>query len=65
MIQDAPVSGTFLSASISFYMAKELENVAYFKNVPPQLINNLCKFIALRGFLLEVRGREGLLYRQT
>lgn len=46
-IQDAPVCGTFLSVSNSFFMAKELENVAYFKIETRQSTNNLCKFIAL------------------
>ena len=31
MIQDAPVSGTVLTASFLARMAKELERVAYFK----------------------------------
>jgi 4-hydroxy-tetrahydrodipicolinate synthase len=49
MIQDAPVAGTPLSASLLACMAKEIENVAYFKIEVPQAAAKLRELIALGG----------------
>lgn len=49
MIQDAPVSGTALSASLLARMAREIENVSYFKIEVPQAANKLRALIAEGG----------------
>ena len=49
MIQDAPVSGTVLSAPFLARMAKEIENVSYFKIEVPQAAAKLRELIALGG----------------
>jgi 2-keto-3-deoxy-L-arabinonate dehydratase len=49
MIQDAPVSGTFLSAPFLARMAKEIANVSYFKIEVPQAAGKLRDLIALGG----------------
>lgn len=49
MIQDAPVSGTTLSASFLARMAREIANVSYFKIEVPQAANKLRALIAEGG----------------
>jgi 2-keto-3-deoxy-L-arabinonate dehydratase len=49
MIQDAPVSGTSLSAPFLARMAKEIERVSYFKIEVPQAAAKLRELIALGG----------------
>jgi 2-keto-3-deoxy-L-arabinonate dehydratase len=49
MIQDAPVSGTQLSAPFLARMAREIENVSYFKIEVPQAAAKLRELIALGG----------------
>ena len=49
MIQDAPVSGTTLSAPFLARMAKEIANVSYFKIEVPQAALKLRELIALGG----------------
>jgi 4-hydroxy-tetrahydrodipicolinate synthase len=49
MIQDAPVSGTALSAPFLARMAKEIEHVSYFKIEVPQAAGKLRDLIALGG----------------
>ena len=49
MIQDAPVSGTMLSAPFLARMAKEIEQVSYFKIEVPQAAAKLRELIALGG----------------
>jgi 4-hydroxy-tetrahydrodipicolinate synthase len=49
MIQDAPVSGTPLSAVFLARMAREIENIAYFKIEVPQAAGKLRELIALGG----------------
>jgi 2-keto-3-deoxy-L-arabinonate dehydratase len=49
MIQDAPVSGTPLSAAFLARMAKELANVSYFKIEVAQAANKLRDLLALGG----------------
>lgn len=49
MIQDAPASGTYLSAPFLARMAKEIENVSYFKIEVPQSAAKLRELIALGG----------------
>jgi 4-hydroxy-tetrahydrodipicolinate synthase len=49
MIQDAPVSGTSLSAPFLARMAKEIERVSYFKIEVPQAAAKLRDLIALGG----------------
>ena len=53
MIQDAPVSGTPLSAPFLARMAREIANVAYFKIEVPQAANKLRELIALGGDAIE------------
>src|SRR5439155_12227022 len=53
MIQDAPVAGTPLSAAFLARMARELENVAYFKIETPQAAAKLRELIALGGAAIE------------
>jgi 2-keto-3-deoxy-L-arabinonate dehydratase len=49
MIQDAPASGTVLSAAFLARMAKEIEHVAYFKIETPGAANKLRELIRLGG----------------
>jgi 4-hydroxy-tetrahydrodipicolinate synthase len=49
MVQDAPVSGTTLSAPFLARMAREIENLAYFKIEVPQAAAKLRKLIELGG----------------
>ena len=49
MIQDAPVAGTPLPAPFLARMAKEIENVSYFKIEVPQAAGKLRELIALGG----------------
>ncbi|KAB7609583.1 dihydrodipicolinate synthase family protein [Verminephrobacter eiseniae] len=53
MIQDAPVSGTQLSAAFLARMAKEIENVAYFKIETPGAASKLRELIRLGGAAIE------------
>jgi 2-keto-3-deoxy-L-arabinonate dehydratase len=53
MVQDAPVSGTALSASFLARMAKEIENLAYFKIETPFAAAKLREMIALGGEAIE------------
>jgi 2-keto-3-deoxy-L-arabinonate dehydratase len=49
MIQDAPVSGTTLSASFLARMAREIPHISYFKVEVPQAAAKLRELIALGG----------------
>ena len=49
MIQDAPVSGTALSAPFLARMAREIENVSYFKIEVPQAASKIRTLIAEGG----------------
>jgi 2-keto-3-deoxy-L-arabinonate dehydratase len=53
MIQDAPVAGTPLSAAFLARMARELENVRYFKIEMPQTAAKLRELIELGGAAIE------------
>jgi 2-keto-3-deoxy-L-arabinonate dehydratase len=53
MIQDAPVAGTHLSAPFLARMARELENISYFKIETPQAAAKLRDLIALGGAAVE------------
>lgn len=53
MIQDAPVSGTSLSADFLARMAKEIEQVAYFKIETPGAAAKLRELIRLGGDAVE------------
>jgi 4-hydroxy-tetrahydrodipicolinate synthase len=53
MIQDAPVAGTPLPAAFLARMARELENIAYFKIETPQAAGKLRELIALGGEAIE------------
>ncbi|MEP7059012.1 MAG: dihydrodipicolinate synthase family protein [Caldimonas sp.] len=53
MIQDAPVSGTPLSAALLARMAREIENVAYFKIETAGAAGKLRELIALGGAAIE------------
>ena len=53
MIQDAPVSGTALSAPFLARMAKEIRNVAYFKIETPGAASKLRELIRLGGDAIE------------
>jgi dihydrodipicolinate synthase/N-acetylneuraminate lyase len=53
MIQDAPVSGTVLSAPFLARMAKEIANVAYFKIEVPGAASKLRELIELGGSAIE------------
>src|SRR3954469_10135411 len=53
MIQDAPVSGTPLSAAFLVRMAQEIPNVRYFKIEVPQAATKLRQMIELGGEALE------------
>ena len=49
MVQDAPVSGTALSAPFLAKMAREIENLAYFKVEVPQAAGKLRRLLELGG----------------
>jgi dihydrodipicolinate synthase/N-acetylneuraminate lyase len=53
MIQDAPVSGTALSAAFLARMAKEIRNVCYFKIETPGAASKLRELIRLGGDAIE------------
>ncbi|PXW25471.1 dihydrodipicolinate synthase family protein [Paraburkholderia caballeronis] len=53
MIQDAPVSGTTLSAAFLARLANEVERVSYFKIEVPQAAAKLRELIALGGDAIE------------
>jgi dihydrodipicolinate synthase/N-acetylneuraminate lyase len=53
MIQDAPVSGTTLSAAFLAQMAKEIQNVAYFKIETAGAASKLRDLIQLGGAAIE------------
>jgi dihydrodipicolinate synthase/N-acetylneuraminate lyase len=53
MIQDAPVSGTTLSAAFLARMAKEIKQVAYFKIETPGAASKLRELIRLGGDAVE------------
>lgn len=53
MVQDAPVSGTTLSAAFLARMAKEIEQVAYFKIEVPGAASKLRELIRLGGDAIE------------
>lgn len=62
MIQDAPVSGTILSAAFLARMAKELEQVSYFKIESPGTATKLRELVRLGGDAVEGPwdGEEGI-----
>ncbi|MFZ2650278.1 MAG: dihydrodipicolinate synthase family protein [Burkholderiaceae bacterium] len=62
MIQDAPVSGTPLSASFLARLAREIEHVAYFKIETPGAAAKLHELIRLGGVAIEGPwdGEEGI-----
>jgi dihydrodipicolinate synthase/N-acetylneuraminate lyase len=62
MIQDAPVSGTVLSASFLAQMAREIEQVAYFKIETAGAASKLRELIRLGGAAIEGPwdGEEGI-----
>src|SRR5262249_39887198 len=62
MIQDAPVSGTVLSAAFLARMAAELERVSYFKIESPGTASKLRELIRLGGNAVEGPwdGEEGI-----
>jgi 2-keto-3-deoxy-L-arabinonate dehydratase len=62
MIQDAPVSGTVLSAAFLARMARELEHVAYFKIETAGAASKLRELIRLGGAAIEGPwdGEEGV-----
>ncbi len=53
MVQDAPVSGTTLSAALLARMAREIEQLAYFKIETPGAANKLRELIRLGGEAIE------------
>jgi len=62
MIQDAPVSGTALSADLLARMAREIPNVRYFKLEVPPVAGKLAALIEKAGPLIEGPwdGEEGI-----
>jgi 2-keto-3-deoxy-L-arabinonate dehydratase len=62
MIQDAPVSGTPLSAELLARIARQTANVRYFKLEVPPVANKLAALIAQGGELIEGPwdGEEGI-----
>ncbi|WP_321781566.1 dihydrodipicolinate synthase family protein [Paraburkholderia sp. J94] len=62
MIQDAPASGTVLSAPFLARMAREIEQVSYFKIETPGAANKLREVIRLGGDAIEGPwdGEEGI-----
>ncbi|MEO8118902.1 MAG: dihydrodipicolinate synthase family protein, partial [Rhodoferax sp.] len=53
MVQDAPASGTVLSAAFLARMAKEIEHLAYFKIETPGAASKLRELIRLGGDAIE------------
>ena len=53
MVRDAPASGTALSAPFLARMAREIEQVAYFKIETPGAANKLRELIRLGGDAIE------------
>ncbi len=53
MVQDAPVSGTAMSAAFLARMAQEIEHLAYFKIETPGAANKLRELIRLGGEAIE------------
>jgi 2-keto-3-deoxy-L-arabinonate dehydratase len=53
MIQDAPASGTVLTAAFLARMAREIEQVSYFKIETPGAANKLRELIRLGGDVIE------------
>ena len=53
MIQDAPVAGTPLSAELLARLAREIENVAYFKIETPGAASKLRELVRLGGDAIE------------
>ena len=53
MVQDAPASGTALSAGFLARMAKDIEHLAYFKIETPFAANKLRELIAVGGEAIE------------
>ena len=53
MVQDAPVSGTAMSAAFLARMAREIEQLAYFKIETPGAANKLRELIRLGGEAIE------------
>ncbi len=62
MVQDAPVSGTVLSAAFLARMAREIEHIAYFKIETPGAAAKLRELIRLGGAAVEGPwdGEEGI-----
>ncbi|MGD8808433.1 MAG: dihydrodipicolinate synthase family protein, partial [Gammaproteobacteria bacterium] len=62
MIQDAPVSGTPLSVELLAKMARDIDNVAYFKLESPPVAAKLARLIELAGDCIEGPwdGEEGI-----
>jgi 4-hydroxy-tetrahydrodipicolinate synthase/2-keto-3-deoxy-L-arabinonate dehydratase len=62
MIQDAPLSGTPLSASLLAQLARDLEKIRYFKIETPQAAAKLRELIRLGGAAIEGPwdGEEGI-----
>jgi len=62
MIQDAPVSGTALSADLLARIARQIPAVRYFKLEVPPVANKIAALIALGGELVEGPwdGEEGI-----
>ncbi len=62
MVQDAPVSGTALPAPLLARMAREIEQLAYFKIETPGAASKLRELIALGGEAIEGPwdGEEGI-----
>ncbi len=62
MIQDAPVSGTALSADLLARMARQIANIRYFKLEVPPVAPKLRALIALGGDVIEGPwdGEEGI-----
>jgi 4-hydroxy-tetrahydrodipicolinate synthase len=62
MIQDAPVSGTTLSADLLARIARQTQNVRYFKLEVPPVASKLAALIALGGEVIEGPwdGEEGI-----
>lgn len=53
MVQDAPAAGTAMSAGFLARMARDIENLAYFKIETPQAAQKLREMIALGGDAIE------------
>src|SRR4029450_6315878 len=62
MVQDAPVSGTVLSPALLARMAREIEQVAYFKSETAGAASKLRELLRLGGAAIEGPwdGEEGI-----